>query len=195
MIGVIDYGAGNIQSVRNAFSRLGAETSVVKNARELARASAVVLPGVGSFGFLMKSLRKNGMELPLLDALKSKPFLGICLGLQVLFEESAESPGVRGLCVFKGSVRKFTKGKVPQVGWNKVCWKKPVCIDGYAYFVNSFFAEPLDSRVVAAETEYGCVFPSAISKGNITATQFHPEKSGFYGLDFLSRWLACLPKE
>ena len=123
---------------------------------------------------------------------EGKPFLGICLGLQILFEESEENPGVKGLSLFKGKVVKFKKGKVPQIGWNKIIPKrKDVFKDGYVYFVNSYYVIPKDKSIVATLTDYYGDFVSAIQCNNITAMQFHPEKSGQFGIGILKRWLKC----
>lgn len=193
MITIIDYGAGNLNSVKNALSIIGIEAEIVNNPEKIAVAEKIILPGVGSFGFMMNNLRKNCLDKPIKDAIKKgTPFFGICLGLQALFEESEESKGVKGLGVFEGKVVQFKKGKVPQIGWNKIIPKnKTIIEDGYAYFVNSYYVVPKDNSIVCATTKYGVEFTSAIKYKNIIATQFHPEKSGEYGLELLKRWAQC----
>lgn len=191
MITIVDYGAGNIASVRNAIRYLGRRCRIADDSSGIADAERLIVPGVGSFGSMMDQLEERGM----LDALKNKilsgtPYLGICLGLQILFRSSEESPGITGLDLIDGRVRRFTSGKIPQIGWNKVVPKDDLFEPGYAYFVNSYYVAP-DEDCAAALTDYGGEFVSAIRKDNITAVQFHPEKSGEYGLAFLKRWLSC----
>ncbi|MFC1730516.1 imidazole glycerol phosphate synthase subunit HisH [candidate division KSB1 bacterium] len=198
MIAIIDYNAGNTRSVMNALDYLGVEYELTSNPDKIATASAIILPGVGSFGYAMENLRKKCLEQPINDALrKGTPFFGICLGLQLLFEESEESPGVKGLGIFKGRVARFRKGKVPHVGWNCIIPTGEVDIfnKGFAYFVNSFFVVPEDKRIIAAESDYYGTFACAVKYKNITAVQFHPEKSGKFGIEILRRWLKCWQKE
>ena len=193
MIAIIDCGIGNVQSVKNALDCLGVESVITSAAPEIGAADRVVLPGVGAFGAMMEALRERELIEVLKDYLSSgKPFLGICLGMQALFETSEESPGVSGLGVLKGSVQKFSLGKVPQMGWNSVLSRSPRLLgSGYGYFANSYYVVPADPGIVTATSEYGCSFTCAIESGSITAVQFHPEKSGDYGLHFLERWLLC----
>lgn len=188
MITVIE--TGNVGSVVRAFEALGVQCTVTRDPTVVQNAERLVLPGVGIFGDLMEQIA------PLKEALiefitAGRPFLGICVGLQVLFEESDESPGVAGLCICKGNVRKFTKGKVPQIGWNTLT-TKDVHLDNksYVYFVNSYYVEPKEDITVAT-TDYNGEFVSAIRKDNVFAVQFHPEKSGGVGLRILERWLEC----
>src|SRR3989338_5890863 len=200
MISIIDFGAGNLKSVKNALDCLNADSRITDRPDEIAEAESLILPGDGSFGFMMKELRKKKLIGPIKEFIRSgKPFMGICLGLQVLFEESEESPGVKGLCVFRGKVVKFKKGKVPQIGWNKIESKekndKDIFSEGYVYFVNSYYAVPEDQTIVAATSGYYGRFTSAVSFRNVTAVQFHPEKSGYFGLNLLRRWLQCWQKE
>ncbi|MEK6957375.1 MAG: imidazole glycerol phosphate synthase subunit HisH [archaeon] len=192
-IAIVDCGTGNLASVSNAFRKLGAEAKIVSTAREIGNADKIVLPGVGSFGYFMEQLRANNLEKPLKQAIsKKKPYLGICLGMQILFEESEESPGNTGLGVFKGKAVKFGKGKVPQVGWNYVAPKKDnVLNDGYAYFTNSYYCRPENASYIAGESNYFGTFACAVRKENVFAVQFHPERSGKYGLELLRRWLEC----
>ncbi len=189
MIAIVDYGCGNIQSLENAFRKIGQETTLASTAKEIAEAKRIVLPGVGSFGQAMEKIRENGIEQALKRAALEKPFLGICLGMQILFEESEESKG-EGLCRLKGSVKRFTVAKkVPQMGWNQVI---PLSSRGlfegigeeWFFFANSFFAVP-EKEAIAAESFYGKRFCAAVQKGNLAATQFHPEKSGNAGLKIL----------
>lgn len=193
MIAIIDYGAGNASSVKNALDFLGAEAIVTDNPEKILEADRIIFPGVGAFGFMMESLREKGLEEPIKKCIGTgKQFFGICLGLQALFEESEESKGIKGLGIFKGKIVKFRKGKVPQIGWNKIePVKKGLFEEGYAYFVNSYYPLPEDKSIVAAETDYFGKFASCIQKENIVAVQFHPEKSGNFGMEILRRWLKC----
>ncbi len=193
MIAIIDCGIGNVQSVKNALDCLGVESVITSSASNIGAADRVVLPGVGAFGAMMEALRERGLIEVLKDYLSSgKPFLGICLGMQALFETSEESPGVSGLGVLKGSVQKFNLGKVPQMGWNTILPRPPSLLaKGYGYFANSYYVVPADPAIVTATSEYGCSFACTVESGSITAVQFHPEKSGDYGLQFLERWLLC----
>jgi imidazole glycerol-phosphate synthase subunit HisH len=183
MIAIIDL--GNAGSVENAFRYLGIECKVTNDPQEVFTADKVVLPGVGSFGAVMKQLEKKGLDVVIKKMIEQgKKFLGICVGMQVLFEESEESIGVNGLAVLKGKVVKFRRGKVPQIGWNKIN-------DEYMYFVNSYYVVPNDKEVIAGTTDYFVEFVSIVEFENVTAVQFHPEKSGKCGLDLLRRWAKC----
>lgn len=198
-IGIIDYGAGNLRSVANAVHALGIEPRLVAGPEEMEGLSHLILPGVGSFGDCMGELEKRGLTGPIRDWIADgKPYFGICLGYQILFDESVESPGVAGLGVFPGKVRRFTEDgrKIPHMGWNAAIpvhpaepiWKG---LGGspYFYFVHSYFPEPADRGIVAMETGYGETFASAIQSGAIVATQFHPEKSQQAGLRLLGNFL------
>lgn len=193
MIAIIDYGTGNLSSVKNALNYLGADSRITCNPEEILNADRIIFPGVGAFGFMMDSLRKKGLEGPIKKSiLGGKPFLGICLGLQALFEESEENPGIKGLEVMKGKVVRFTKGKIPEIGWNKIMpSKKSIFKEGFVYFVNSYYVVPEDQSSVAAKTDYFGDFVSAVQYKNITGVQFHPEKSGKFGVELLGRWLQC----
>lgn len=193
MISIIDYGAGNIYSVKNALDHLGYANAVVDRPEEIEDAERIIFPGVGSFGSAMGTLKDQGLIRPIRHFIESgRPFLGICLGLQLLFCESEESPGVPGLSIVDGKVVRFRKGKVPQIGWNKVVPNKESKLkEGHAYFVNSYHVLPEDDSIIAMQSDYHVAFCSAISKGNILAVQFHPEKSGPYGLELLRRWSSC----
>lgn len=197
MVSIIDYGAGNLHSVKNALEFLGAECEVTRDRDRILNASHVILPGVGSFGDAMKSLRDND----LVDVVKSaadgsRPFLGICLGLQLLFESSEESPNESGLGIFKGEVVRMPDCglKIPHMGWNSISLAKDSRIlpnnGDYVYFVHSYYIRPENSDIVSAYTEYGQNLGIAIEQGNVFATQFHPEKSGDAGMRILSRFLA-----
>ena len=192
MIAIIDYGAGNLNSVKNAFDFLGEESVIVSTPEAIDNANRIVLPGVGSFGFMMESLEKKKLIEPIKRAIaRGVPFFGICLGLQILFEESEESKGVRGFGIFKGKVIKFQNGKVPQIGWNRITSKNEFFEPGYAYFVNSYYVLPEDKNVITTTTDYFGEFASSIQYKNITAVQFHPEKSGEFGIEIFRRWLKC----
>ena len=207
MIGIVDYGMGNLGSVSNACAFLGLPARIVASPGELDDCQALVLPGVGAFGDCMQHLAEHGfVEKVRAWIAAGRPYLGICLGLQVLFESSEENPGVPGLGVVPGRVRKFKlppELKVPQIGWNAVRQQQPDCplfagvADGaYFYFVHSFYAEPADPAAAAGLTEYGVTYTSALWRGNVAAVQFHPEKSQAAGLRMLGnfgRW-ALNPK-
>ena len=190
---IIDYGAGNLTSVRNAFAFLKLDAVITDKPIEIENASAIVFPGVGNFGFMMKQLKKKKLDVAIKKAISNgKKFLGICLGMQALFEESEESPKIKGLAIFKGKVMKFTAGKVPQIGWNKILpvkKEKEIFRQEYAYFVNSYYVVPKDKSIIAAKTDYNGKFACAVKYKNITAVQFHPEKSGKQGIELLRRWL------
>ena len=205
MIAVIDYGAGNIQSVVKALHHIGCEEICVTKDKEVLRsADAAILPGVGSFGHAMECLNSSGLTETVKEFIASdKPFLGICLGLQMLFEESEESPGVAGLGILKGKIRLIPKEygveiKIPHSGWNSLDIKKPEGIykginDGaYVYFVHSYYLTAEDRDVVSAQTYYGVSIDASIQRGNLFATQFHPEKSGEVGIQMLRNFVALI---
>jgi glutamine amidotransferase len=193
MIKIINIGSGNVQSVANAFAALKIQAQITTDRSEMQTASRLVLPGVGNFGYVMEQLIKENLDSMILQWIKQgKPFLGICVGLQVLFEGSEESPDITGLEVITGQVIKFKANKIPQIGWNKVIPKNTDLLEtGYAYFVNSYYSKPKERNIIIAESEYNSIFPAAIQFRNVTAVQFHPEKSGLYGLRFLKRWAKC----
>ena len=185
MLTIVDYGAGNLRNVYMAFRRLGVEALVTAEAALIRLASALVLPGVGAFGESIAKLRALGLEEPLVAAIRDGvPFLGICVGLQLLFEVGEELGEHRGLGILAGRVRRFPPGlSVPHMGWNQLHQTRPIPLwqgipDGsYVYFVHSYYADPQDRAVVAATTDYGLDFTSAVAQGNLYAIQFHPEKS------------------
>ena len=199
MIAIIDYGAGNLQSVEKALRHLGCQCQITADPGELAAAQAAVLPGVGAFGDAMGQLRARGLEEPIRQFVSSgKPFLGICLGLQILFEESEESPGVKGLGLLRGKVLRLPKEsglKIPHIGWNSLSVGKPgglfAGVEGepYVYFVHSYYLRA-EEDVVTATAEYGTTIHAAVQKGNLLACQFHPEKSGQVGLKLLENFKA-----
>lgn len=196
MIAIIDYGSGNLRSIANAFRKIGADALVTSDPQILEAADALVLPGVGAFGSAMAKL--EGLRETLLgNIMDGKPFLGICLGLQVLLSESQESPGVHGLDLIPGRVIRIPPGnKVPHMGWNQLIIVEDSQLlegaeDEYFYFVHSYYAEP-SADVVVARTEYGVEMTAAIESDNIHATQFHPEKSGEAGLDVLRNFVEII---
>ena len=197
MIAIIDYGAGNLHSVKNALDHLGAESEITADKDKILSASHVILPGVGAFGDAMRQLDASGLTDTVRQAADgSRPFLGICLGLQLLFDSSEESPGVKGLGIFSGgSVKIPDRGlKIPHMGWNSITLAKPSRIlpegETYVYFVHSYYIQPKDAEVVLAYTGYGERLPIAVERGNVFATQFHPEKSGDAGLEILKRFIS-----
>ncbi len=197
MITFLDYGAGNVRSVINAIESLGEQVKIVTKPGDILDARMLVFPGVGNFGEMIRTLKDRGFLEPLKRYLEAdRPFLGICLGLQALFEESEEAPGVNGLGFIKGKVKRFDIDlSVPHIGWNGVSVRKPSKIfqglqgDEKFYFVHSYHVAPSDEEVVLTTTDYGYKFVSAIQKGNVIATQFHPEKSGPAGLKILENFL------
>ena len=196
MIAIVDYGMGNLRSVQKGFERVGFEAVVTGDPKMVRDAHAVVLPGVGAFGAAMERLKKSGLLEEIVRAIKTgKPYLGICLGLQLLFTESEEGGRYEGMDLIKGKVVRF-KGnlKVPHMGWNRIRIVKPNPLlegipDGaYFYFVHSYYVVPEDFSVVAATTEYGVEFASMVWRDNLFATQFHPEKSQKLGLRMLENF-------
>lgn len=199
MIAIIDYGAGNIQSVSKALKHIGCDCFITNKKDEILFADGAVLPGVGSFGDTVDSLNKYGIKEAVIEFIKSgKPFLGICLGLQLLFPGSEESEGAEGLGVFDGTITKIPNGdglKIPHMGWNSLKITKDSRLfkgieeNPYVYFVHSYFLNAADKSIVAAQTEYGVTIDAAVEKGNVFATQFHPEKSGNTGLRILKNFV------
>ena len=206
MIIVVDYGMGNLRSVSKALESLGAPVRVTSDPTEVAAASKVILPGVGAFGAAMDELRRRQLVEPIKAAIAAgKPYLGICLGLQLLFEHSEEG-NTNGLGVLRGTVKRFPTGtslKVPHMGWNQIQRQatsdkrqqngcpllKDIPDGSYFYFVHSYYGVPQEGSVVALETEYGTRFASMIWKGQLFATQFHPEKSQALGLRLLKNFI------
>ena len=203
MITIIDYGAGNLRSVVNAVSRLGYEANVTTSPAEVLKAQAVILPGVGAAADTMANLRQHGLDIPIRQFIaEGKPFLGVCIGMQVLLSDTEEGGNHQCLGIIPGAVRKFPPGlKVPHIGWNQLKQKieHPV-FEGIAdganfYFVHSYYVEPDDRGVVAGETEYGLPFCSVVARDNLIATQFHPEKSGEVGLKIYDNFIKMAQKE
>ncbi len=198
MIAIIDYDAGNLKSVEKACIRLGFDTVVTRDRDKILSADKIILPGVGAFGDAMEKLKSYGLEKVIKEAVGlGKPFLGICLGLQLIFESSEETPGASGLGLIKGKIVRIpdTPGlKIPHIGWNDIKIKpesrlfKNVSDGAYVYFVHSYYLQAEDEADVAATTEYGAHIHAAVEKGNIFATQFHPEKSGDIGLQILKNF-------
>jgi len=199
MIAIIDYGAGNLSSVKKALDYLGAESEITQDKEKIMSAGHIILPGVGSFGDAMHSMEERGLvDTVRQAALSGKPFLGICLGLQLLFESSEECPDVKGLGILSGKIVTIPKDKglkVPHMGWNSVSLKQTDGIfsdiedESYFYFVHSYYLKDADEEVVAATTQYGVNIQCAVQKGNLCATQFHPEKSSKTGLKLLENFL------
>lgn len=202
MIAILDYGAGNLKSVEKAFAFLGEAASVTKSPEVAQKAESLILPGVGAFGEAAKKLAASGLTNVILEAAKSKkPLLGICLGMQLLFEESDESPGVAGLGLFAGKVRHFGSAtekfslKIPHMGWNSLCVNPKSRLfaglnNPYVYFVHSFFVDAKNQEDVAATSEYEIPFCAAAERDNLFCCQFHPEKSGEAGLAILKNFAA-----
>jgi glutamine amidotransferase len=202
MIAIIDYGAGNLRSVVNAVSRLGYQAKVTSSPGDLLNARAVILPGVGAAAETMESLKRLGLVSPIQRFIaEGRPFLGVCIGLQVLFSGTEEGGWHECLGIIPGRVKKLPSGlKIPHMGWNQVKQKvsHPI-FDGIPdeanfYFVHSYYIEPNDGSLVAGETEYGMPFCSVIARGNLVATQFHPEKSGESGLRMYANFLETVRK-
>ena len=199
MVAIIDYGAGNLQSVKKALDFIGAESKITDNKDEINAASHIILPGVGSFADAMSCIRERGLEETIKKSADgSKHFLGICLGLQLLFESSEESPGVKGLGVFKGDIVTIPKDnglKVPHIGWNSVKLNQTNGIfegikdESYFYFVHSYYLKNAVEDIVAGTTEYGVSIQCAVQNGRVCATQFHPEKSSEVGLALLKNFV------
>ncbi|HMK77368.1 MAG TPA: imidazole glycerol phosphate synthase subunit HisH [Thermodesulfobacteriota bacterium] len=199
---IIDYGMGNLRNVQKGFEKIGLEAKLTRNKKEIGRASAIVLPGVGAFKDCMENLKKYGLVDPLLRSVeKGKPYLGICLGLQILFSESEEFGTHKGLDLIKGKVVKFRpdpEHKVPHMGWNTIEKEKDVpmlqgIVSGdFFYFVHSFYVIPEKARWVSTFTTYGKPFVSSIWKENVFATQFHPEKSQRKGLRILENFVKSI---
>ena len=198
MIAVVDYDAGNVKSVEKALDKLGAKHVLTSDPEIIKNADSCIVPGVGNFGDCMDKLRSRGLDSAIREfAASGKCFLGICVGLQLLFDESEESPGVQGLGILKGKVKKFESSeeiKVPQIGWNDVTSVKGRLFDGigdgtFFYFVHSYYLDAEDKNIVTSKTSYGIDYDSSVESGNVFATQFHPEKSSDAGMKVLTNFL------
>jgi glutamine amidotransferase len=197
MLTIVDYGSGNLRSVQKAFEKLGTPAAITSDPAAVVAADRLVLPGVGAFGDAMRELTARGLVEPIVaHLLADRPFLGICMGLQLLFETGLEGGRHAGLGVLPGEVVRFDLPaglKVPHMGWNAVTWRgerRPAADGEHFYFVHAYHAQPSDEAVIAATADYGGPFCAAIRRGRLLATQFHPEKSQAAGLRLLSEWLA-----
>lgn len=199
MIAIIDYDAGNIKSVEKAILSLGEEVAVTREAATILNADGVILPGVGAFGDAMEKLHAYGLVEVIQECVKKEiPFLGICLGLQLMFESSEESPGVEGLHLLDGKILRIPAEeglKIPHIGWNNLSFPnqsrlfKGLAEDSFVYFVHSYYLQADEKDIVAATTEYGTLIHAAVEKGNVFACQFHPEKSSEVGLSILQNFI------
>lgn len=199
MIVIIDYGLGNLGSVKNTLDKLGVDSVISDSKNQIEAGSGLILPGVGSASQGMKNLRKTKLDKVIINEIKrGKPFFGICLGMQLLFSKSEEG-SVRCLNIIEGEVKKFNSQlKVPQIGWNVVEQKtknklfKNIPKNSSFYFVNSYYCQPKDKSIIVGESEYGVNFCSVLVKENIVTTQFHPEKSGQNGLKLIKNWIKLI---
>ncbi len=201
MVAIIDYDAGNIKSVEKAVNALGYEAAVTRDKDLIRKASHVILPGVGAFGDAIGKLHSYGLTEIIKEVTATDtPFLGICLGLQLLFEESEEAPGIAGLGILKGKIKLIPQGediKVPHIGWNSLKYPNPgrlfagIPENSYVYFVHSYYLQAYDPEIVTASTEYGTLIHASVEKGNVFACQFHPEKSSEVGMKILDNFLSC----
>lgn len=199
MVAIIDYDAGNIKSVEKALLYLGEEAVITRDRDAILRADRVILPGVGAFGDAMDKLRTYGLDKVIQEVVgQNTPFLGICLGLQLLFESSEESESVEGLGILKGKVVRLPEEsdmKIPHIGWNSLKYPNPgrlftgIAEDSYVYFVHSYYLQAKDPSIVTATTEYGTLIHASVEQGNVFACQFHPEKSSEVGMQILKNFL------
>ena len=199
MVAIIDYDAGNIKSVEKALHYLGEEAVITRDRDTILGADRVILPGVGAFGDAMEKLRTYELDKVIQEVVaQNTPFLGICLGLQLLFESSEESEGVEGLGILKGKVVQLPEEsdlKIPHIGWNSLKYPNPgrlftgIAEDSYVYFVHSYYLQAKDPSIVTATTEYGTLIHASVEQGNVFACQFHPEKSSEVGMQILKNFL------
>ena len=197
MIAILDYDAGNLKSVEKALAFLGEQSIITRDRKEVRKADKVILPGVGSFGAAMEQLKKYEIDKMLQEASEEKPVLGICLGLQLLFEGSEESPGIEGLGLLKGRILRIPDReglKIPHIGWNSLTLENNGTLfqnsdaSPYVYFVHSYYLKAVVESIVRASAEYGVHIHASVEQGNLFACQFHPEKSGSAGLSILSEF-------
>ncbi len=196
MIAIVDYGMGNLRSVQKALEKVGAQARITHKSIDIKQADKVVLPGVGAMAPAMDKLRQMGLTETIREVITAgKPFLGICLGMQLLFEKSAEGGEVEGLGILKGTVECFTQGKVPHIGWNQIkiqpagaAMYQGVNDGADVYFCHSYYVVPKDPKIVASVTEYGIPYTSSVAARNIWGVQFHPEKSQSVGLRILKNF-------
>lgn len=192
MITIIDYEAGNLKSICNMLDFLDEKYKISSLPKEIETAERIIFPGQGHFTQAMKNLENKNLIDPIKLAIANNAkFLGICLGLQILFDKSEEAPEVNGLGIIKGEVKKFTKGKIPQIGWNKIKTAKnnSYLEDDYFYFVNSYYVIPEDESIISSTCNYNIDFTASIEYKNLAAVQFHPEKSSEAGIKFFKKWL------
>ncbi len=199
MIAIIDYDAGNVKSVEKALQFLGEEAVLTRDPEEILNAEKVILPGVGAFGVAMEKLHRYGLVEVIGKVVEKKtPFLGICLGLQLLFESSSENPGVKGLGILKGEIVRIPDGenlKIPHIGWNSLTYPREgrlyedIPENAYVYFVHSYYLQARDKDLVVAECDYGVKIQASVEKDNVYACQFHPEKSSDVGLTILKNFV------
>lgn len=202
MIAIVDYGVGNLYSVEKAFAKFSDDIILTQSADVIDKADKVVLPGVGAFGDCMKNFKASGLMDAVMRAVENnKPVMGICVGLQIMFESSEESPDIKGLGIFKGIVRKINAPglKIPHMGWNSLTINENTHVDinlfknirksPYVYFVHSYHAMPEDKSIILATSVYGEEITAAVGKNNVIATQFHPEKSGDIGLSIIKNFV------
>ena len=201
-IAIVDYGAGNLMSVHNSLDFLGYENKIAASSEVIEQAAGVILPGVGAFPDAMDALHASGLTDAVLEAAKKKPFLGICLGMQMLFEESDEVRPCKGLGLLPGRIERIrTSLKLPQIGWNALDILRPNAMTegvqqgDYVYFVHSFMAVPAEEGDLAAVTDYGARVPAMVARGNLFGCQFHPEKSGKVGLEMLKNFAKLMEVE
>ncbi|MCX6089649.1 MAG: imidazole glycerol phosphate synthase subunit HisH [Candidatus Atribacteria bacterium] len=202
MIAIVDYGIGNLHSVSKALEKLGQEVCVTSTGADIEKSHAVILPGVGSFGDAVDQMEKNGLIDPLRSfALEKKPILGICLGLQLLFEKSQESPRKKGLALIDGEVRKLPPtNKIPHMGWNRIYFRKNTPLTTnisqgrFFYFAHSYYVVPETDTDTIGICNYNVVIPVVVNHENLWGVQFHPEKSSTWGMKFLENWVGIIPK-